>query len=134
MMSIQGLCQPNKSWGGCHHSLIVYDASKLSTVYVVKPPVLGLQRVFENSVFPPSVQSFLARVRIIHSKLIGAYRHIRLLQRLGTVLKDKVKERKFSKTAIIRCLITCSNPHLSLVWCFVTKIALTICEKKNSIE
>ena len=35
--------------------LLVYDASKLSTVYVVKSPVLGLQRAFENSVFPPSV-------------------------------------------------------------------------------
>ena len=37
---------PKKSWGGCHHSLLVYDASKLSTVYVVKSPVLGLQRAF----------------------------------------------------------------------------------------
>ena len=25
-----------KNWGGCHHLLLVYDASKLSTVYVVK--------------------------------------------------------------------------------------------------
>ena len=25
-----------KKWGGCHHLLLVYDASKLSTVYVVK--------------------------------------------------------------------------------------------------
>jgi hypothetical protein len=32
--------------GGCHHLLLVYDASKLSTVYVVKSPVLGLQRAF----------------------------------------------------------------------------------------
>jgi hypothetical protein len=47
--------KPKKSWGGCHHSLSVYDASKLSTVYVVKLPVLGLQRAPENSVFPPSV-------------------------------------------------------------------------------
>ena len=47
--------QAKKSWGGCHHSLLVYDASKLSTVYLVKSPVLGLQRAFENSVFPPSV-------------------------------------------------------------------------------
>ena len=44
-----------KSWGGYHHLLLVYDASKLSTVCVVKSPVLGLQRAFENSVFPPSV-------------------------------------------------------------------------------
>ena len=35
-----------KNWGGCHHLLLVYDASKLSTVYVVKSPVLGLQRAF----------------------------------------------------------------------------------------
>ena len=27
---------------GWHHLLLVYDASKLSTVYVVKSPVLGL--------------------------------------------------------------------------------------------
>ena len=32
--------------GGCHHLLLIYDAPKLSTVYVVKSPVLGLQRVF----------------------------------------------------------------------------------------
>ena len=44
-----------KSWDGCHHLLLVYDASKLSTVHVVKWPVLGLQRAPENSVFPPSV-------------------------------------------------------------------------------
>ena len=25
-----------KSWGGCHNLLLVYDASKLNTVYVVK--------------------------------------------------------------------------------------------------
>ena len=35
-----------KSWGGCHHLLLVYDASKHSTVCVVKSPVLGLQRAF----------------------------------------------------------------------------------------
>ena len=35
-----------KNWGGCHHLLLVYDASKLITVYVVKSPVLGLQRAF----------------------------------------------------------------------------------------
>ena len=43
-----------KIWGGCHHLLLVYDASKLSTVYVVKWPVLGLQRAPENSEFAPS--------------------------------------------------------------------------------
>ena len=45
-MAIEGLYKPKKSWGGCHHLLLVYDASKLSTVYVVKSPVLGLQRAF----------------------------------------------------------------------------------------
>ena len=50
-----GFIYDKKSWGGCHHLLLVYDASKLSTVYVVKSTVLGLQRAFENSVFPPSV-------------------------------------------------------------------------------
>ena len=41
--------------GGCHHLLLVYDASKLSTVYVVKSLVLGLQQAPENSEFAPSV-------------------------------------------------------------------------------
>ena len=50
-----GVYKSKKSWSGCHHLFIVYDASKLSTVYVVKSSVLGLQRAFENSVFPPSV-------------------------------------------------------------------------------
>ena len=27
-------------WDDCHHLLLVYDASKLSTVYIVKSPVL----------------------------------------------------------------------------------------------
>ena len=40
--------------GGCHHLLSVYDASKLSTAYVVKSPVLGLQRAPENSELAPS--------------------------------------------------------------------------------
>ena len=47
--------RPKKNWVGCLHLLLVYDASKLSTVYAVKSPVVGLQRAFENSVFPPSV-------------------------------------------------------------------------------
>ena len=34
--------------GGCHHLLLVYDTSKLSTVHVVKSPVLGLQRAPKN--------------------------------------------------------------------------------------
>ena len=41
--------------GGCHHLLLVYDPSKLRTVYVVKSPVLGLQLAPENSVLAPSV-------------------------------------------------------------------------------
>ena len=44
-----------KICSGCHHSLLVYDASKLSTVYVVKWPVLGLQWAPENLEFDPSV-------------------------------------------------------------------------------
>ena len=44
-----------KNWGGWHHLLLIYDASKLSTVYVVKSPVLGLQRAPEDSELPPSV-------------------------------------------------------------------------------
>ena len=50
-----GFIQDKKIWGGCHHLLLVYDASKLSTVYVVKLPVLGLQREPENSELAPSV-------------------------------------------------------------------------------
>ena len=38
----------------CHHLLLVYDASKLSTVYVVKLLVLGLLWAPENSEFAPS--------------------------------------------------------------------------------
>ena len=34
---------------------MVYDASKLSAVYVVKSPVLGLQQAPENSELAPSV-------------------------------------------------------------------------------
>ena len=44
-----------KKLGGYDHLLLTNDASKLSTVYVVKWPVLGLQGAPENSVFPPSV-------------------------------------------------------------------------------
>ena len=35
MMGLYGLYKPKKSWGGCLHSLLVYDASKLSNVYVL---------------------------------------------------------------------------------------------------
>jgi len=41
--------------GGFHHLLLIYDASKISTVYLVKLPVLGLQRTLENSELAPSV-------------------------------------------------------------------------------
>ena len=50
-----GFYKTKKSWGGCHHLFLVYDASKLSTVFVVKWPVLGLQRAPGNSEFAPSV-------------------------------------------------------------------------------
>ena len=36
MMGIQGLYKTEKNYGGGHHLLLVYDASKLSTVYEVK--------------------------------------------------------------------------------------------------
>jgi len=36
-----GFISDKNSWGGCHHFLLVYDASKLSTVYVVKSPSEG---------------------------------------------------------------------------------------------
>ena len=36
MMGIQGLYKTKKSWGGFNNLLLVYDALKLSTVYVVK--------------------------------------------------------------------------------------------------
>ena len=54
MMHI-GFMSDKKNWGGCHHLLLVYDASNLSTVYVVKWPVLGLQLAPENSEFASSV-------------------------------------------------------------------------------
>ena len=31
-----GFIKDKKSWDGCHHLLLVYDDSKLSTVYIVK--------------------------------------------------------------------------------------------------
>ena len=61
MMGIQGLYKTKKSWGGCHHLSLFYDASKLSTVvYVVKSPVLGLQWAFfqtkiQGSAVPRSI-------------------------------------------------------------------------------
>ena len=39
----------------CHHLLLVYDASKFSTVCVVKLPVVGLLLALENLVLTPSV-------------------------------------------------------------------------------
>ena len=53
MMGIYDLNKTKKNWGGCHHLLLFHDASKskLSAMYVlctylVKSPVLGLQRAF----------------------------------------------------------------------------------------
>ena len=37
-----------KNEGGCHDALKKYGALKFSTVYVVKSPVLGLQRLFSK--------------------------------------------------------------------------------------
>ena len=55
MEIINNMNDTKKNGGGCHHLLLVYDASKLSTVSVVKLPVLGLQRAPENSELAPSV-------------------------------------------------------------------------------
>ena len=52
-----GFKYDKKSWGGCHHLFLVYVASKLSTVYVVKWPVLGLQCAIKNSEFAPSLRT-----------------------------------------------------------------------------
>ena len=63
--------------------LLIYDASKLSTVYVVKSPVLGLQRAPEKSELAPSVLVLSAllhslaelydqsAIEVIHSKLLN---------------------------------------------------------------
>ena len=55
MMGIYVSYKPKKIWGGFHYLLLVYDASKLSTVYAVKSPVLGLQLAPENSKWAPYV-------------------------------------------------------------------------------
>ena len=55
LIKIDGHIGFKKSWSGCHHLFLVYEASKFSTVYVVKWPVLGLQQAPENSEFAPSV-------------------------------------------------------------------------------
>ena len=44
-----------KFFFGYHDALKNYGALKLCTVYVVKSPVLGLQRAPENSELAPSV-------------------------------------------------------------------------------
>ena len=36
MMGVLGLYKTKKNWGGCHQLSLVYDATKLSTVYVIK--------------------------------------------------------------------------------------------------
>ena len=62
MMGIQGLYEPKEIWGGCHHLLLVYDASKLRTVYVVKSLVLGLQWAFFQKKY-----FFFSKVRILET-------------------------------------------------------------------
>ena len=57
-MGTSGLYKPKKSWGGCHYLLLVYDASKLSIVYLVKSPVLGLQQAPATSELAPSALVF----------------------------------------------------------------------------
>ena len=50
-----------KNLGGCHHLILVYDASKLITVYVVIWPVLGLQT--SEGIFSEKLR-FLSKVKI----------------------------------------------------------------------
>ena len=44
-----------KHFFGYHDALKNYGAPKLYTVYVVKSPILGLQRAPENSELAPSI-------------------------------------------------------------------------------
>ena len=44
-----------KNFFGYHHALKNYGAPKLCTVYVVKSPILGLQRAPKNLELAPSV-------------------------------------------------------------------------------
>ena len=70
-----------KNLGGWHHSFLIYDASKLSSVYVVKSPVLGLQRAPDHSELAPSVLVLSGLVHIFHfgkasiASLSGAHRN-----------------------------------------------------------
>ena len=50
---------------------MIYDFSKLSTVYVEKSPVLGLQWAPEYSVLVPSVQVLYAQADIISQWKMG---------------------------------------------------------------
>ena len=109
MMGIQGLYKTKKIWDGHHLILLVYDASKLSTVYVVKSPVLGLQRTFENSVFPPSVQSslfYLTHHRFIKlSNNLKDLLNFRFFLQLWPVLKkyEKPCQTIFLRPYLQRC-------------------------------
>jgi hypothetical protein len=50
--------------GGCDDALLIYEAPKYNTVYVVKWAFLGLQRASENSVLAPSSQDLLGSIEI----------------------------------------------------------------------
>ena len=52
------LALAKKTWGGFQNLLLIYNASKLSTLYVVKSP--GFQRAPENSELAPFVLDLYA--------------------------------------------------------------------------
>ena len=60
--------QYKKNLGGCHHLLFIYNAPKLS--YVVKSPVLGLQRAFfdMDTILSAKIKTFL---KMLFVKKIG---------------------------------------------------------------
>ena len=82
--------------GGGHQLLLVYDASQLSTMYVVKSPVLGLQRAPENSELAPSV-SVLSD--LCHKN------------RVGNIQKNHGKKNKTKKTFSVKCCAVKDKYH-----------------------
>ena len=54
----------------CYDGLLVFGALKFSIVYLVKWPVLGLQRAPENSVLAPSVLVLYGLADIVECKIV----------------------------------------------------------------
>ena len=54
----------------CDDALLIFGALKFSIVYLVKWPVLGLQRAPENSVLAPSVLVLYGLVDIVACKIV----------------------------------------------------------------